>query len=141
MPRYLVVKRIAVLTLMAILVLGVEMVFPAGVSQSHQVLAAPQQNGIDTMAMAHQLYESGQYAKAAEAYQQLVDQGYSDAALFYNLGNAYFKQGDIGRAILNYRRAERLHPRDPDTRANLELARSLAVDQIEDGNQSGLLYQ
>jgi len=52
--------------------------------------------------------------------------------LFYNLGNAYFKQGDYGRSILNYRRAERLAPRDPDIKANLVLARAQMVDQLEE---------
>jgi uncharacterized protein YgiM (DUF1202 family) len=62
----------------------------------------------------------------------LVDQGYADSALYYNLGNAHFKQGDYGRAILNYRRAERLAPRDPDVEANLALARAQSVDQLEE---------
>ena len=76
-----------------------------------------------SMAAANAMYEQGLYADSARAYQQLADRGYRDPALYYNLGNAYYKQGDLGRAILNYVRARRLNPSDPDTAANLELAR------------------
>jgi tetratricopeptide (TPR) repeat protein len=81
------------------------------------------------MATANQLYESGQFGRAAQGYEQLLDQGFSDSTLFYNLGNAYFKQGDYGRAIFNYRQAERLAPRDADIQANLALARAKIADQ------------
>jgi tetratricopeptide (TPR) repeat protein len=97
-----------------------------------QLLAKPS----DTMATANQLYETGQYSQAAQAYQQLVDQGFTDSALFYNLGNAYFKDGDYGRAVVNYRRAQLLAPRDADIAANLELARSQIVDQLEETGES-----
>ena len=76
-----------------------------------------------SMTAANAMYEQGLYADSARAYQQLADRGYRDPALYYNLGNAYYKQGDLGRAILNYVRARRLDPSDPDTAANLELAR------------------
>jgi hypothetical protein len=103
-----------------------------------RLLAKPSVSGTEAMLTANQLYDSGQYPQAAQAYQQLVDQGYADSALFYNLGNAYFKQGDYGRAILNYRRAERLAPRDPDIEANLALARAQSVDQLEEiANENG----
>src|SRR4030095_9977885 len=45
-------------------------------------------------------------------------------ALWFNLGNACFKSGQIGRAIVAYRRAENSTPRDPDVRANLKFARN-----------------
>jgi hypothetical protein len=102
------------------------------------LLAEPSVTATETMLTANQLYESGNYAQSAQAYQQLVDQGYADSALFYNLGNAYFKQGDHGRAILNYRRAERLAPRDLDIKANLALARTQSGDPLEEvANQGG----
>jgi hypothetical protein len=85
----------------------------------------------ETMQRANQLYEEGLYYEASQTYQQLVDQGFEDASLFYNLGNAFYKDGDLGRAILNYERARRLAPRDTDIRANLGLARGQALDQYE----------
>ncbi len=66
-----------------------------------------------------------------KAYQAILQSGFESPDLFYNLGNAYFKTGDLGRSILNYEKALRLRPRDPDTQANLELARSITADEIE----------
>jgi tetratricopeptide (TPR) repeat protein len=83
------------------------------------------------MAEANRLYEDGRYAEAAVSYQTLVDDGVRDGRLYYNLGDAYFKAGDLGRAILNFRRAQRLLPRDGDVATNLELARAQALDRIE----------
>ena len=89
----------------------------------------------DLMAEANAQYERGEYADAAQQYEALIDSGYEDATLYYNLGNAYFKNGDLGRAVLNYLRAEELSPRDADIRANLELARG-RTDRVESGGES-----
>ena len=66
------------------------------------------------VAEGNRLYEAGQFVEAAALYQALADAGAEDGTLYYNLGNACFKAGDLGRAILNYRRAQALLPRDPD---------------------------
>ena len=50
----------------------------------------------DLMAEANAQYERGEYAAAAQQYEALIDRGYQDAALYYNLGNAYFKMEDWG---------------------------------------------
>ena len=84
----------------------------------------------DLMARANQRYEHGEYAEAAQQYEALVDRGYRDAAIYFNLGNAYLENGDLGRAILSYLRARELSPRDPDVIANLELARDMTVDRV-----------
>ena len=98
------------------------------------IAAAAQGPGdLEAMAATNALYEDGLYDQAARSYQQLVDKGYGDPALYYNLGNAYFKQGDIGRAVLNFLRAERLAPRDGDIRANLDFARSQTLDVLDSG--------
>ena len=83
------------------------------------------------MAEANVRYERGDYAEAAQQYEGLIALGYQDASVHYNLGNAYLEIGDLGRAVLNYLRAEELSPRDPDVLANLNLARSRTVDQLE----------
>jgi tetratricopeptide (TPR) repeat protein len=95
--------------------------------------ALAQSDGSPTEAMlaANQNYEAGQFAEAVAGYEALIKSGLQDGVLYYNLGNAYFKQGDLGRAILNYRRAQRLDPRDPDIMANLNVARAQTIDQIE----------
>ena len=110
----------------------------AGLFAANQrlLLARPTTTAGETMVTANQLYEMGRFDQAAQAYQQLADRGYADSALYYNLGNAYYKQDDTGRSILNYRRAQRLDPRDPDIEANLGMARERAVDQFEVASQA-----
>jgi len=83
------------------------------------------------LADANRLYEAGRFAESIAAYQELVNAGVQDGTLHYNLGNAYFKVGDLGRAILSYRRAQQALPRDRDVMANLELARSQTRDRLE----------
>ncbi|MGZ8898995.1 MAG: tetratricopeptide repeat protein [Limisphaerales bacterium] len=72
---------------------------------------------------ANRLYEQGNYAEAASLYESMVKAGRHAASIYFNLGNAHFKQGELGRALFNYRRAERLAPRDPDIQANLRFTR------------------
>ena len=75
---------------------------------------------------ASKLYEEGKYAEAAAAYDKIVQGGKVSPALYFNLGNAFFKANQPGRAIHAYREAESLSPRDPDVRANLQFARKKA---------------
>ena len=71
---------------------------------------------------ANRLYEQGDYAAAIYGFKSLAEDEPSPAILF-NLGNAYFKAGQKGRAIYCYRWALQLAPRDPDVRANLRFVR------------------
>jgi tetratricopeptide (TPR) repeat protein len=94
---------------------------------------------LTTLEVANRLYENGRYAEAAQTYEQLVAGGVQDSTVFYNLGNAYYQQGNFGHAILNYERAQRLAPRDADVQTNLALAREKIVDQY--GEDDALLNQ
>lgn len=76
-------------------------------------------------------YQEGDFRSAIEAYENVLAGGFTSAGLEYNLGNAYFKSGALGPAILHWERALQLSPGDLDTRANLELARSVTVDAID----------
>jgi tetratricopeptide (TPR) repeat protein len=80
---------------------------------------------------ANQYYRSGDYEHAISTYENLLKQGYSSAALYYNLGNAYYKQENVARAIINYERALKLTPQDEDILFNLRLANLNTVDKIE----------
>ena len=84
----------------------------------------------NTLATANELYEHGRFAESAQLYEQLVAQEMGSSAVYYNLGNAYYQQGELGQAILNYNRALTLDPRDADIQTNLALARSQVVDQF-----------
>jgi tetratricopeptide (TPR) repeat protein len=75
----------------------------------------------------NQAYADGRYDEAIAAYQAVRAAGWQSGALEYNLGNAYMKRGDIGRAVASYERAVRRLPRDPDVAANLAFARERAA--------------
>lgn len=75
-------------------------------------------------------YQAGRFEEARDAYEGILAAGSESATLYYNLGNAYFKLGDLGKAVLSYERARRLDPGDEDIRANLDLANSLLADEI-----------
>ena len=77
---------------------------------------------------ANALYSDEHYAEAAEVYEKVLATGVESGAVYYNLGNAYFKAGNIGRAVLAYERARRSSPGDPDLAANLAYAREQAAD-------------
>ena len=120
----------------SLLLLGVVLVVFLLVILSRQFAEAP--DGSAAMKLANDLYERGSFVEATQIYQQLADEGYGDSIVFYNLGNAFYKSGDLGRAILNYLRAERLAPRDPDIQDNLQIARDGIVDPFERSEQSAL---
>jgi tetratricopeptide (TPR) repeat protein len=72
---------------------------------------------------ANKLYEEAKYPEAAAAYRKIIEAGQASAAVYFNLGNACFKAGELGRALAAYRQAQQLAPRDPDVRANIQFAR------------------
>jgi tetratricopeptide (TPR) repeat protein len=74
-------------------------------------------------------YETGDYAGAIDRYLELDAMGVAHPDLCYNLGNAWFKTGELGRAVLWYERARRLEPRNGDVRENLSVVRSLLRDR------------
>ena len=80
----------------------------------------------DAWREGNEQYAAGHFAEASDLYEQLVKSGETSANLFYNLGNAAFRLGDLGRAILHYERALALEPNHPEAQANLRLARDQA---------------
>ena len=80
------------------------------------------------------------YAKALLRFNSLVDQGgVRNGKLFYNIGNINFLLDDIGRALLNYRRAEQYIPNDPNLVKNMAYARNMRQDNLEIKNQKKIL--
>jgi tetratricopeptide (TPR) repeat protein len=80
----------------------------------------------------NQNYEDGRFEQAVEAYEKILNLGVKNFRVFYNLGNAYFRQNQLGKAVLNYRRALALEPRDEDVQANLSFAKLFTLDKIEE---------
>lgn len=90
-------------------------------------------------AEANELYRSGEYEEARNKYLQITADGVRDPRLFYNLGNASFKESRLGDAIVWYERAVQLDPRDDDIRANLRFAHQVKKDREPSIEQNALL--
>lgn len=80
---------------------------------------------------ANTAYLRSDYRCAIRDYEAILNRGFRSAKLYYNLGNACFKDDRLGEAILNYRRARLLAPGDEDIRYNLSVAESRTKDRIE----------
>ena len=76
-------------------------------------------------------YSEGDFATALKDWEGVKETGLMSRELYYNLGNAYFKNEELGKAILWYERALRLDPSDEDVRYNLEYAQALTQDRID----------
>jgi len=90
---------------------------------------------LQTLETAHGLFRTAtnpsMYAEAAKQYEYLVEEeGVRNGQLFYTLGNSWFMANDMGRAILNYRRAEQYLPNHTDLKHNLNAALELRTDLI-----------
>jgi tetratricopeptide (TPR) repeat protein len=81
--------------------------------------------------LGNESYNAGSYQQAIDYYQTLLEKGYVSPALYYNLGNSYFKMNEIPSAILYYEKALKLAPKDEDINFNLNLANSRIIDKIE----------
>lgn len=94
-------------------------------------------NGQDsTWASAEKAYASGQFEFAVELYSNFIETHPSGEA-FYNRGNAYYRKGELGRAIADWKKAKKLNPSLTDTDHNLEIARTKVVDQVEADKNPG----
>lgn len=78
-----------------------------------------------------QYYKADNFPAAISAFSKIADGGVNNGKLFYNLGNAYLKNNDIGHAVLWYERALKLMPGDPDLNFNHQYALTLVKDQRE----------
>jgi tetratricopeptide (TPR) repeat protein len=88
-----------------------------------------QQNGWEeSFFMANKAYKEGRFEDAVKGYEGLIATGHGNGHIYYNLGNAYFRLEQIGKAVLNYERARIRIPRDADLNFNLDYAR----DQVQD---------
>jgi uncharacterized protein YraI len=97
-----------------------------------------------TFAEANALYGDERYDEAAGLYEEILAAGFSHADVHYNLGNAYYRAGHTGRAVLAYERALRLEPGHEDATANLEFVRETLADRqsrVGDGALAGFAHR
>jgi tetratricopeptide (TPR) repeat protein len=84
-------------------------------------------DGGEELNRANALFEAGDFANAAAAYEKIIAENGPRASVYYNLGNSHLRMGNYGPAILAYERSKLLAPRDPDLCSNLALARKTAA--------------
>lgn len=81
---------------------------------------------------ANNSYSTGAYREAAQLYEQILNEKGESAEIYFNLGNACFKQNLLGPAHLNYERARRLDPTNPDILHNLDFVKAMQIDKIDE---------
>ncbi|WP_321492009.1 BatD family protein [uncultured Desulfobacter sp.] len=136
-------------TLMVVLCVGLYMFMFQGTGLAAQdipgtnppVQVHPVKDKAGVFVDAVRAYKAGNYADAAAQFESIAQNEVNNPDLFYNIGNAYLKSKDLGRAILWYERAKKLAPSDPDLKFNLDYAQSLLKDKKESGfSFSSILY-
>ena len=81
---------------------------------------------------ANEDYDKDKYAEALATYLKAASEEGTSSDLYYNIGNTYYRMGDIGRAVLNYERALILNPGNDDARTNLEFVNNKIQTKIQD---------
>jgi len=89
------------------------------------------QNPDKLAAQAAKAYSSMHYPEAIKLYENILDQGYESYALYYNLGNAYYRNNETTPAILNYEKALKLSPNNDDIKHNIEIINNRLTDKVE----------
>ena len=96
----------------------------------------------DVFDIANEEYKAGNFQDALRLYEGLLSStGVETADIYYNIGNTHFKLNNYGRAIVSYRRALKLAPRDQDVKANLSYVRERNVDKIAQAKSTELLRE
>jgi tetratricopeptide (TPR) repeat protein len=96
------------------------------------VASAPATQNARTFMDGTEAYRNGDWPAAIAAFESIAETGVNSGKLFYNLGNAYLKNGDLGHALLWYERALKFIPHDPDLRFNYDYALTLTKDERGD---------
>lgn len=84
------------------------------------------------MQRGNEYYRNNQYQLAIDEYNKLVKQGYVGTTLYYNLGNAHYRLGKVGYAILYYEKALKFSASDEDVKHNLMLAKLNTKDKVDE---------
>lgn len=85
----------------------------------------------DLLHKAEKAYDSKKYKEAIDDYEQLIKDGFKSYQLYFNLGNAYYRNSQLGKAIYYYELARKAEPNDEDVRINLGIAASKTIDKID----------
>ena len=102
-------------------------------TENAETSVAPQHTVTDgnlTKKAGDEAYDNREYAKAIDIYEAVIEESGATSQLLYNLGNAYFRSNEIGKAIVNYERALRIDPTDEAIKANLKFAQEHIKDEV-----------
>ena len=80
---------------------------------------------------AEKAYDNKNYKLAIEKYEGLINEGFKSFELYYNIGNSYYRNKNIGKAIYYYELARKINPNDEDIRINLAIVNSQTIDKID----------
>lgn len=94
-------------------------------------LFAQKKDALTLFHEANLAYQKQEYSKSVQLYEELLNGGKISAEVYFNLGNSYFKEGNVPKAIINYERAKKLSPDDEDIAFNLKIASLKVVDRID----------
>lgn len=84
-------------------------------------------------------YNEGEFDRAIDEWRTCEDNGFKNADLLYNLGNAYFRNANLGFAIYYYKSALKMRPDDEDFKHNLKYAQAMTKDKVEDEEENPIL--
>ena len=84
------------------------------------------------VSIADSLYLQKEYYSAIKLYEDAIEKSGASSDIYYNLGNAYYRSDNLGKAILNYERALRLNPGNDDAKFNLDFVKTKCIDKIPD---------
>ncbi|MEI8136457.1 MAG: tetratricopeptide repeat protein [Bacteroidota bacterium] len=87
--------------------------------------------GNELLQKAEKAYDSKNYKEAIINYEKLVTDGYKSYQLYFNLGNAYYRNNELGKSIYYYELARKVNPNDEDVRINLGIASAKTIDKID----------
>lgn len=104
-------------------------------AEQAQETAATEFSGEELAQKGDSAYQKDNFTAAEKFYLDAIKHGGTSPAVFYNLGNTYYRLGNLGKAVVNYERALKLDPSDTDARENLEFVQGKLTDrQIDDGS-------
>ena len=86
----------------------------------------------ETFSKANELYKKGQYTKAIELYLSIEKQNLQSDDLYFNLGNCYYKLNKVAPSVFYYEKALKLNPTHEDALVNIEFAKRMTIDIVEE---------
>jgi len=87
---------------------------------------------------ANAAYQNGEFEASIASYEKIIENGEASAEVYYNLGNAHYKLNNVAPSIYYFEKALQLQPKDEDIKNNIEFARNMAIDDIDEVEQTGL---